>query len=686
MSAKFPEVTREIHGYDVSLKICYREAAKHNKCTFQYLVMNRLIFNKSLSREVGKQMSKAVKSRMMMAPSSSCSHMESIGSFIKFSNSKQQRHQSTSSHENLDRKSSSSWKSKKFFRIGRFAFIVLLTTATVIVVAEWMDSFTDEQVFAQEVPMNIKIESPDVMHEVLPIDRADPNRKPRLVILGTGWGAISLLQEIDHTKYEVIVISPRNYFLFTPMLPSTTTGAVDYRSIVDPIRSMIYRKTKNRDFDKSPIKYYEAFCTDVDQHNSTIKCEKVDSKGTMTIEYDKLVVSIGATVNTFGTKGVQEYCHFLKEVEHAKSIRSALMTALEKASYPGTSEEEKKRLLHFAIVGGGPSGIELSAELNDFLVAEVEKYYPHLRPYMRISVVEMMDHILNTFDKRLSEYTEQKFKRDRINLITNNRVLEVREKELVIFDTKTNKTNTMPYGVCVWSTGIKQQPLIENIAKSLPNSAKHMRALVTNGYCVVQDVPKQNIYAIGDCSRIEQQKLLDKMVDLFREADKDNDGALSLFDLENLIKRKSEEYPQLLLHGEKVAELYSMYDKNKDGKLDEIEFKSLLEMADARLRPLPATAQVASQQGQYLAHLLNKIASGKEQEIKPFSYSHWGSFAFIGGKRAVADIPIYKSGGFLSYVAYKSVYWQKQVSWKNRFALGYDWIKTQTFGRDMSKF
>lgn len=609
-------------------------------------------------------------------------------------NSNNSNNNSNNSHSSNggDSKANNGTSFVKVLKItSKYMAYALMIGAVSYVVVEMIDDSNQAAALnpleAQEFQqmLNKQVQAADLPHEKFMIDHSDPNRKPRLVIIGTGWGAISLLQSIDHTKYEVIVVSPRNYFLFTPMLPSTTTGAVDYRSIVDPVRAMIYRKTKSHDPNfKDAIHYYEAKCNNVDHTNNTILCDKTNSKGTMTIEYDKLVISVGATVNTFGTKGVEENCHYLKEVEHARNIRKALMTALEKASYPETSEDEKRRLLHFAIVGGGPSGIELSAELNDFLVDEVEKFYPHLRSYMQISIVEMMDHILNTFDKKLSEYTEKKFARDRINLITNNRVLEVREKELVVFDTKTQKTSTIPYGVCVWSTGVKQQPLIETIAKSLPNSAKHMRALVTNGFCVVQDVPQQNIYAIGDCSRIEQQKLLDKMVDLFREADEDKDGVLSMADFESLIKKRSKEYPQLLFHGNKVTELYEKYDQNKDGKLDEQEFKALLQMADNSLRPLPATAQVASQEGVYLADHLNKVMSG-DKNIQPFVYSNWGSFAFIGGKRAVADIPVYKSGGFLSFVAYKSVYWQKQVSWKNRFALGYDWMKTVSFGRDISK-
>jgi NADH dehydrogenase FAD-containing subunit len=571
------------------------------------------------------------------------------------------------------------------FKNGKYTFALVVVSATMVLIYQLnSDDDDQEQVYAQELPPTTN-PAPAISHDVLSLDKNDPNRKPRLVILGTGWGAISVLHYIDHTKYEVIIVSPRNYFLFTPMLPSTTTGSVDYRSILDPIRNAIYRKTKNRNIERDSIQFYEARCDAVDYKTNTILCEKLDAPGTLKIEYDKLVISVGATINTFGTKGVEQYCHFLKEVDHARSIRKSLVTALEKASYPGLSDEEKKRILHFAIVGGGPSGVELAAELNDFLVEEMNKLYPTLLPHMKISVLEMTPHILSVFDKTLYEYTEKKFRRDRINLLVQNRVMEVKDKELVVFDVQNKQQNIIPYGVCVWATGIKQNPLVEKIAATLPDSQKHKFALSTDGCLRVQGIPAKNIYAIGDCSRIEQKKLLDTMVDLFTEGDADKDGKLSLIELEELIKKNKKAYPQFQLYVDKVAHYYEKFDVNKDGMLDVNEFKSLLEMADSQLKPLPATAQVASQQGEYLGKSLNG-ASHINTEVDPFVYKHLGHFAFIGSRTAVADIFNYRSGGFISYVAYKSAYFERQVSWKNRFALIHDWIKTTTFGRDLSKF
>lgn len=86
--------------------------------------------------------------------------------------------------------------------------------------------------------------------------------KPRIVVLGTGWGAVPLLKHIDTNKYEVVCVSPRNYFLMTPLLPSVSVGTVETRTVIESIRSLIGPK----------VKYVEAHCVDVDPKAKTITC------------------------------------------------------------------------------------------------------------------------------------------------------------------------------------------------------------------------------------------------------------------------------------------------------------------------------------------------------------------------------------------------------------------------------
>lgn len=131
-----------------------------------------------------------------------------------------------------------------------------------------------------------------------PADQFEPDpTKKTLVVLGTGWGSVSLLKKLDTENYNVIVVSPRNYFLFTPLLPSCTTGTIEHRSIMEPIRNFLRHK-------KAAVKYYEAEATKIDYEKKVVYIDdQSDVKGDVSsteIPFDMLVVGVGAENATFG--------------------------------------------------------------------------------------------------------------------------------------------------------------------------------------------------------------------------------------------------------------------------------------------------------------------------------------------------------------------------------------------------
>lgn len=169
--------------------------------------------------------------------------------------------------------------------------------------------------------------------------KAGNSGKKRVIILGTGWGGMSFLKNLDSTLYDVRVVAPRNYFVFTPLLPSVTSGSVEGRSITEPIRRIIRSKGKH-------VQFHEAECTKIDAKNKKVICKDVSDvkckgKEEFSLEYDYLVVAVGATSNTFGTKGVKEYCHFLKEVHDAEKIRESIVNCFESASLPHLALEDR---------------------------------------------------------------------------------------------------------------------------------------------------------------------------------------------------------------------------------------------------------------------------------------------------------------------------------------------------------
>ena len=144
----------------------------------------------------------------------------------------------------------------------------------------------------------------------------------------------------------------------------------------------------------------EAEVTFIDPEQKRVRCKGatppvLEGKEVFDLEYDYLVLAVGACVNTFNTPGVAESCHFLKEVADAERIRESVVDCFERASLPMVTEEEKRRLLRFVVVGGGPTGTEFSAELHDLICHDLVKLYPGLAALATVTVIQSGDHILN---------------------------------------------------------------------------------------------------------------------------------------------------------------------------------------------------------------------------------------------------------------------------------------------------
>ncbi|KAJ1511054.1 NADH:ubiquinone oxidoreductase, partial [Coelomomyces lativittatus] len=252
-----------------------------------------------------------------------------------------------------------------------------------------------------------------------------------LVVLGSGWGAVSLLRKLDTSQYNTVVVSPRNYFLFTPLLPSVTTGSLDSRSILTPIKYFLR-------FRPFGVKFVEAEATQIDAQSKTVEIKdnsEITGEVAVTrLPYDYLVISVGAENQTFGIPGVRDHALFLKEIWDAKKIRTRLMDCIETAAFPGQPEKEISRLLHMVVVGGGPTGVEYAGELHDFLVDEVRKWYPEIATKVKITLIEALPNILPMFSRDMIEYTEQSFEELNIDVLTNTMVKEVFQKHLVVKD------------------------------------------------------------------------------------------------------------------------------------------------------------------------------------------------------------------------------------------------------------
>ncbi|CAF2131766.1 BnaA03g49120D [Brassica napus] len=523
-------------------------------------------------------------------------------------------------------------------------------------------------------------------------------KKKKVVVLGTGWAGISFLKDLDISSYDVQVVSPQNYFAFTPLLPSVTCGTVEARSIVESVRNITKKKN-------GEIELWEADCVKIDPANNKVLCQPVfkddpEASQEFSLEYDYLIIAVGAQVNTFGTPGVLENCHFLKEVEDAQRIRRGVIDCFEKAVLPGLTEEQRRTKLHFVIVGGGPTGVEFAAELHDFIEEDITKIYPSVKELVKITLIQSGDHILNSFDERISSFAEQKFLRDGIDVLMGMRVMSVSDKDISVKIKSSGEVVSLPHGLILWSTGVGTRPVISDLMEQVGQGGR--RVLATNEWLQVKGC--ENVYAVGDCASIAQRKIMGDIANIFKAADVDNSGTLTEEELQDVVEDINVRYPQVELylkskHVRSIKDLLTDSEGNPKKEVDIKAFESALSGVDSQMKSLPATAQVAAQQGSYLAKCFNKMEHCKEHpegpkrfrtgghhQFRPFQYKHFGQFAPLGGDQAAAELPgDWVSAGRSTQWLWYSVYASKQVSWRTRALVVSDWTRRYIFGRDSSR-
>lgn len=462
-------------------------------------------------------------------------------------------------------------------------------------------------------------------------------KKKTLVILGTGWGSVSMLKSLDTSLYNVVVISPRNYFLFTPLLPSVPTGVIDLKSIVDPIRA-IAKLTP------AEVQYLEAEATDIDpvakkisiKHVSQTVNPGMSSKENIVseIDYDYLVIGVGAQPNTFGTPGVYENASFLKELSDAIEVRTKLMHNIELAQLLPKGSDERKRLLTFTVIGGGPTGVELAAEVKDYVDQDLQKWFPGIQDEVTVRLIEALPNILNMFNKKLIAYSEFVFKRINIDLKVNTMVKKVDESNVYAVEKLPNgeqKEITLPYGVLVWATGNGPTNLIKGFTSKIEAQKNARRGLLTDGTLKLEG--SDDIYALGDCT-------FTKNAPTAQVAHQQGIYLASLF--KNLAKIENLEY------------------------------------------------QIASTEDSTVVDTLQRRVNKQKQGIQDFKYKHMGALAYIGSERAVADLvwgdwQNISTGGSLTFLFWRSAYVAMCLSVRNKVLVVLDWAKVGIFGRDCSK-
>lgn len=332
------------------------------------------------------------------------------------------------------------------------------------------------------------------------------------MIVGTGWAGYEFLRRLPREHpYSITVISPRPYFVFTPLLASTCVGTLEFRVVAESVWSARERpwgfwkwlpwKAKGV---QPEVHYVEGAVQGIDFDAKQVSCSSSGSKDSM-IPYDRLVLACGAVTNTFGTPGVAEHALFLKDISDAKRIRMRILdcfdraTALLRAPPQSFKEEDAAGLVHFAIIGAGPTGVEFSAELHDFITQDLKKYYPEAAALARITLIDVAERILSGFDLQLAAYASERFKRNGIDIRTSVSVKQVSTDRLHL-----STGEEMPVGMTLWVTGVKANPLLASLNCDMERTGvvvDERMQILRNGS------PIPDAFALGDSAYLKASPL-----------------------------------------------------------------------------------------------------------------------------------------------------------------------------------
>lgn len=222
-------------------------------------------------------------------------------------------------------------------------------------------------------------------------------------------------RNLDSKKYRITVISPRTYFVFTPLLTDTAVGTLEFRHILESVRranseiEFIQGWADHVDFVQKTVDV-EPSVLDPKQGHAPIQDRQIAKENMLTpweemkmigeahmrdhvplfpVKYDKLVVTVGSYSQTFGTPGVKENAYFLKDVGDARKIRKRILELFELCHLPFLTDETRACLLHFVVVGAGPTGMEFAGNLSDLINQDLARYHPQLMKFVKITMYDV---------------------------------------------------------------------------------------------------------------------------------------------------------------------------------------------------------------------------------------------------------------------------------------------------------
>ena len=277
--------------------------------------------------------------------------------------------------------------------------------------------------------------------------------RPRVVIAGAGFGGLTCARGLKHADVDVLLIDRRNYHLFTPLLYQVASALLDPGEVARPVRELI-RPLANVDFRQADI-------TGADLGNRLLLTDRGS------VPYDYLVLATGSRSEYFGNQSLARHAFGLKDLDEGLALRNRVLSQFE-ASRWITDPDERRVMLTFAVIGGGPTGVELAGSLSELIRLVLRKDYRNLDlGEVRVLLLEAAGSLLAAFTPALRESARKSLEKKGVEVIFGAKVEEVTATSI-----RLAGGQEMAAGTIVWTAGVRASDLGGAIGATLGRQAR----------------------------------------------------------------------------------------------------------------------------------------------------------------------------------------------------------------------
>ena len=301
---------------------------------------------------------------------------------------------------------------------------------------------------------------------------------PTVVIVGAGFGGMRLARALRRAPVRVLLLDRHNYHLFQPLLYQVATAGLEPEQIARPVRAILGRQP-NFDF-------------------KMVEVTRVDFAGRQVqttggpFAYDYLVLAIGGATNFYGLEGVQRRGFELKDIPHALALRNHVLRCFERAMLEADADE-RRALLTFAVVGGGPTGVETAGALSELIRLVLARDYPRLNLNdTRVLLLEAADRLIAGFPPRLSDAAAKTLWRKHVEVRFGAAVEDYDGTNL-----RLQSGEVIPAATLMWAAGVQAAELARNVGLETGHQGR-VRVGAT-----LQVAGRPEVFVIGDAAYLE---------------------------------------------------------------------------------------------------------------------------------------------------------------------------------------